>query len=58
MPVYRYVLETWPFFASMSVLSYILVISVSVLGIIARMHFGRGLKHYCKLRSFLCPLLH
>ena len=58
MPVYRYVLETWPFFASMSVLSYILVISVSVLGIIARMHFGRGLKHYCKLRSFMCPLLH
>ncbi|KAL1662137.1 hypothetical protein GGF50DRAFT_104471 [Schizophyllum commune] len=52
-PLYRYVLETWPFFASMSVLSYILVVAVSVLGIIARMHFGRGLKHYLEVSDAL-----
>ncbi|KAL1741800.1 hypothetical protein HDZ31DRAFT_66583 [Schizophyllum fasciatum] len=52
-PLYRYVLTTWPFFASMSVMSYILVLTTSVLGVIARMHFGRGLKHYLEVSDAL-----
>lgn len=52
-PLYRYVLGTWPFFATMSVLSYILIIATSALGVFARMHFGRGLKHFLEVSDAL-----
>lgn len=46
--IYRYVFGTWSFFACVSVLSYLLLIATTIMAIICRLHFGRGLRHFCK----------
>ncbi|ETW82980.1 hypothetical protein HETIRDRAFT_426430 [Heterobasidion irregulare TC 32-1] len=45
-PVYRFVFNTWPFFATMTVTSYIFLVATSVLGALCRLNFGKGLAHY------------
>ena len=48
-PVYRYVFRTWSFFASVSIASYLFLIATTIMAVICRLHFGRGLGHFCEL---------
>ena len=45
--IYRYVFVTWSFFACVSVTSYLLVIATTIMAIICRLNFGKGLGHFC-----------
>ena len=45
-PLYRFVFLTWPFFANMTIVSYVFLVATSVLGIACRFNFGQGLAHY------------
>lgn len=45
-PLYRFVFNTWPFFATMTVTSYIFLVATSILGALCRLNFGKGLAHY------------
>ncbi|ESK85633.1 hypothetical protein Moror_9971 [Moniliophthora roreri MCA 2997] len=45
-PLYRFIFDMWPLFATMTITSYILIVAVSVTGILCRLHFGRGLKEF------------
>lgn len=47
---YRWTFSTWPFFACMTVLSFVLLVASLVLGAICRSNFGKGLAHYRKLQ--------
>ncbi|KAF9040130.1 hypothetical protein BJ165DRAFT_1495632 [Panaeolus papilionaceus] len=44
--MYRYIFSTWPFFATVTVTAYCLVIGSTVLGVVCRSNFGQGLAHY------------
>jgi hypothetical protein len=44
--IYRYVFGTWSFFACVSITSYVFVIATTIMAIICRLHFGRGLEHF------------
>jgi len=52
-PIYRYVFTSWPFFASVTVTAYVLVIASSVLGVLCRLNFGKGLAHYLQVTEAL-----
>ncbi|THH15700.1 hypothetical protein EW146_g4813 [Bondarzewia mesenterica] len=45
-PLYRFVFDIWPFFATMTVTSYIFLVATSVLSFLCRLNFGKGLAHY------------
>ncbi|KAF9446545.1 hypothetical protein P691DRAFT_733061 [Macrolepiota fuliginosa MF-IS2] len=51
--VYRWTLLQWPFLASLSMLSFILVVSSTILAIICRFNFNRGLKQYLHAEAAL-----
>lgn len=55
--IYRYVFVTWPFFACVSVTSYLFVLATTLMAIICRMNFGKGLGHFseCSLISLRVP---
>ncbi|TFK69793.1 hypothetical protein BDN72DRAFT_839955 [Pluteus cervinus] len=38
--IYRFTFETWPFFAALTVTSFMLLVSTSVLGLVCRCRFG------------------
>lgn len=44
--VYRFIFLSWSFFATITVTSYICVVTSAILGIICRFNFGQGLAHY------------
>lgn len=52
-PIFRYALSMWAFFASVSVAGYLFVVATAIMAIVCRMHFGKGLGHFC--RPFLPP---
>ncbi|KAJ6468965.1 hypothetical protein DFH09DRAFT_493010 [Mycena vulgaris] len=45
-PLYRFVLGEWAFYATMTITAYILLIATSVLAIVCRLQFGKGLAHF------------
>ncbi|KAK7035392.1 hypothetical protein VNI00_011923 [Paramarasmius palmivorus] len=44
--LYRFIFDMWPLFATMTVTSYILIVATFVLGILCRIHFGKGLREF------------
>ncbi|KZT38548.1 hypothetical protein SISSUDRAFT_1128729 [Sistotremastrum suecicum HHB10207 ss-3] len=51
--VYRYTFLTWPFFATMTVTSFVLMISTFIIGIACYRNFGKGLAHYLHVQRVL-----
>ncbi|EIM85830.1 uncharacterized protein STEHIDRAFT_121849 [Stereum hirsutum FP-91666 SS1] len=52
-PLYRFYLSIWPFFATVTVTAYILLLLTFVAGILCRLNFGKGLAHYLSVISAL-----
>lgn len=50
---YRYIFTTWPFFATLTVTAYILIVATSVLAVMCRLNFGKGLAHYLQVTEAL-----
>ena len=44
--VYQWTFIEWPFFASTTIVSFIVLFSAGVFGVICWMGFGKGLAHY------------
>ncbi|PPQ78280.1 hypothetical protein CVT25_011739 [Psilocybe cyanescens] len=44
--LYRFLLSTWPFFATMTITSFMLVVGTTILGVLCRLKFGRGLAQH------------
>ncbi|KIK97835.1 hypothetical protein PAXRUDRAFT_807634 [Paxillus rubicundulus Ve08.2h10] len=44
--LFRYELDTWPFFAAVTTMADILLMITCVLALICRVHFGSGLAHF------------
>ncbi|KAF9051630.1 hypothetical protein BJ165DRAFT_1524553 [Panaeolus papilionaceus] len=44
--IYRYIFSTWPFFATITITTYCLVIASVILAVISQFNFGQGLKQY------------
>ncbi|KAJ3752849.1 hypothetical protein EV360DRAFT_75002 [Lentinula raphanica] len=47
-PLYQFIFQTWPFFATMTITSYLLIVFTSILGVWCRTNFGRGLSEFLK----------
>ncbi|KAF5381933.1 hypothetical protein D9757_007589 [Collybiopsis confluens] len=47
-PLYQFIFQTWPFFASMTIVSYLLILVITVLGVWSRTQFGKGLPEFLK----------
>ncbi|TFK37642.1 hypothetical protein BDQ12DRAFT_685042 [Crucibulum laeve] len=52
-PLYRYIFISWPFFATITVTSYVLVVVTTLLAILCRVNFGKGLSHYLHVSEAL-----
>ncbi|PPR00909.1 hypothetical protein CVT26_015519 [Gymnopilus dilepis] len=52
-PVYRYIFTTWPFFATVTITAYVLLMATSILGVVCRLNFGKGLAHYLRVTDAL-----
>jgi len=39
---------TWPFFATITVTAYVHMLATTILAIMCRLNFGKGLAHYCE----------
>ncbi|TDL27120.1 hypothetical protein BD410DRAFT_486034 [Rickenella mellea] len=52
-PLFQYTLGQWPFFASLSILSFTVLVATTALGIVCRYNFGNGLKHYIMVLEVL-----
>ncbi|KAJ3793050.1 hypothetical protein GGU11DRAFT_760243 [Lentinula aff. detonsa] len=50
-PLYRFIFRTWPFFATMTITSYLLIVLTTILGIWCRANFGRGLPEFLRERE-------
>ncbi|KAJ4481038.1 hypothetical protein J3R30DRAFT_3700592 [Lentinula aciculospora] len=50
-PLYQFIFQTWPFFATMTITSYLLIVITSVLGVWCRTQFGKGLPEFLKERE-------
>ncbi|KAF9264634.1 hypothetical protein L218DRAFT_900509 [Marasmius fiardii PR-910] len=46
--LYRFFFSMWPLFATMTITSYVLIVAITVMGIICRCYFGKGLKEFLK----------
>ncbi|KAJ3930807.1 MAG: hypothetical protein NXY57DRAFT_277247 [Lentinula lateritia] len=47
-PLYQFIFQTWPFFATMTITSYLLIVLTSILGVWCRTQFGKGLSEFLK----------
>ncbi|KAJ3514816.1 hypothetical protein NLJ89_g2146 [Agrocybe chaxingu] len=52
-PLYRYIFLTWPFFATITVTAYLLIIATTAMGILCRLNFDKGLAHYLQVTEAL-----
>ncbi|KAF9529038.1 hypothetical protein CPB83DRAFT_279871 [Crepidotus variabilis] len=52
-PLYRYVFMTWAFFTTVSCTAYLLVLTTTVLSVLCRLNFGKGLAHYFQVTEAL-----
>ena len=55
-PIFRYTFKAWSFFACVSVTSYLFVVATAIMAVICRLHFGRGLGHFCKFSLSSSPM--
>ncbi|KAH9478012.1 hypothetical protein JR316_0010246 [Psilocybe cubensis] len=46
--LYRFLVSSWPFFASMTITAFILVVGTTVLGVFCRLKFGGGLAEHLR----------
>jgi hypothetical protein len=46
--VYHFLLDAWPFFATLTIASYVLVFITTVVSVLCRLHFGLGLTEHRK----------
>ncbi|KAF9048021.1 hypothetical protein BDZ89DRAFT_1057978 [Hymenopellis radicata] len=51
--LYRLIFDSWPFFATITVTAYVLLVVTSFLAIVCRLHFGKGLKEYLRVTEAL-----
>ncbi|KAL0952724.1 hypothetical protein HGRIS_006957 [Hohenbuehelia grisea] len=51
--VYSLVFREWPFFATITITAYVLVVSTLATGIFCRLQFGKGLAHFLKVEQQL-----
>ncbi|KAF9814638.1 hypothetical protein IEO21_05001 [Rhodonia placenta] len=51
--VYRFTFLQWEFFSSVTVVSFLVLISTGIFGVLCRINFGRGLAHYLHVESVL-----
>ncbi|KAG6908705.1 hypothetical protein DXG01_003638 [Tephrocybe rancida] len=51
--LYRFIFVTWPFFATLTVTAFILIVTTALLGVWCRLNFGRGLSHYLQASDAL-----
>ncbi|KAF7297186.1 hypothetical protein MIND_00951700 [Mycena indigotica] len=52
-PLYRFVLTSWSFYATISITADVLLIATSVLAIVCRTQFGKGLAHFLRVETML-----
>jgi hypothetical protein len=52
-PLYQFIFGSWSFFATVTVTAYILMVLTSVLGIVCRINFGKGLAHFLQVNEVL-----
>ncbi|KAK0432127.1 hypothetical protein EV421DRAFT_2040847 [Armillaria borealis] len=52
-PLYRFIFMSWPFFATMTVTTYILLVATSALGVVCRLHFDKGLAQFLRVSDAL-----
>ncbi|KAK0200984.1 hypothetical protein DFS33DRAFT_1356270 [Desarmillaria ectypa] len=52
-PLYRFIFMAWPFFATMTVTAYILLVATSALGVVCRLHFDKGLAQFLRVSDAL-----
>ena len=55
--VYHFLLDAWPFFATLTIASYVLVFFTTVVSILCRLHFGLGLTEHRKRPLHSIPSL-
>jgi len=48
-PLYRFVMDEWSFYATMSVAAYVLLVATSALAVVCRLQFGKGLAHFLRV---------
>ncbi|EJD08007.1 uncharacterized protein FOMMEDRAFT_164787 [Fomitiporia mediterranea MF3/22] len=46
--LYRWAMQNFPFFATLTITAFIVLVATVILAVICRMHFGRGLPQYLK----------
>jgi len=51
--LYRFIFNSWPFFATVSITSFVLTIATTLLGLCCRLNFGKGLAHYLQVTDAL-----
>ncbi|KAK0497794.1 hypothetical protein EDD18DRAFT_1351609 [Armillaria luteobubalina] len=51
--LYRFIFMSWPFFATMTVTTYILLVATSALGVVCRLHFNKGLAQFLRVSDAL-----
>ncbi|KAF8870640.1 hypothetical protein CPB84DRAFT_839439 [Gymnopilus junonius] len=51
--LYRYIFKSWPFFATITITAYLLLVTTSVLGVVCRLNFEKGLAHYLQVTNAL-----
>ncbi|KAJ8074918.1 hypothetical protein PM082_019245 [Marasmius tenuissimus] len=44
--LYRFIFSVWPLFATMTIASYILIVAITVMGVVCRCLFGKGMKEF------------
>ncbi|KAJ7279025.1 hypothetical protein C8J57DRAFT_152354 [Mycena rebaudengoi] len=52
-PLYRFVFSAWAFYATITVTSYALIVTTSIVAILCRLQFGKGLKHFLRVTEAL-----
>ncbi|KAF8064161.1 hypothetical protein FPV67DRAFT_1420008 [Lyophyllum atratum] len=51
--IYRFIFMSWPFFATITVTSFVLILVTTLLGVWCRLNFGRGLAHFLQVSDVL-----
>jgi len=49
--VFRWTFASWPFFASLAVAAFVMLIASCVLGVVCRKNFDKGLAHFRTFRG-------
>jgi len=52
-PLYRFTFMSWPFFATITVTAFVLIVTTTMLGLWCRFNFGRGLAHFLQVSDAL-----